>query len=541
MIDASWWRGAVIYQIYPRSFLDTNGDGVGDLPGIIQRLDYVASLGVDAIWIAPFFRSPMADFGYDIADYRDVDPLFGTLDDFDHLLGSAHGLGLKVMIDQVLSHTSDQHAWFKASRENRDNDKADWYVWADAKPDGSAPNNWLSIFGGSAWKWEPRRNQYYLHNFLSSQPDLNFHHPDVRAAVLDNVRFWLDKGVDGLRLDAINFCFHDKQLRDNPPKPKEKRVGRGFSPENPYAFQYHLYNNTQPENLNFLGELRTLLDRYPTAVTLGEISSEDSLATMAEYTRDHRLHMGYSFELLSSDFSAQYIRNTVEQLEAQVSEGWPCWAISNHDVERVLTRWGNGNASPRLANLLTAMVCSLRGSVCVYQGEELGLTEAEVPFESLRDPYGIAFWPNFKGRDGCRTPMPWDDSAHAGFSKAAPWLPVDGKHKALAVARQEVDPDSVLQGFRRFMKWRAEQPALRWGAIRFVDAPEPVLAFVRSHRDEDVLAVFNLGKQPTDMTLALPHLDKARVLDSHGLLHGSLDGQRLHLPGHSVLFARLTK
>jgi alpha-glucosidase len=541
MIDASWWRGAVIYQIYPRSFLDTNGDGVGDLPGIIQRLDYVASLGVDAIWIAPFFRSPMADFGYDIADYRDVDPLFGTLEDFDQLLTKAHGLGLKVMIDQVLSHTSDQHAWFKGSRENRENDKADWYVWADAKPDGSAPNNWLSIFGGSAWKWEPRRGQYYLHNFLSSQPDLNFHHPDVRAAVLDNVRFWLDKGVNGLRLDAINFCFHDKQLRDNPPKPKEKRVGRGFSAENPYAFQYHLYNNTQPENLDFLGELRTLLDRYPTAVTLGEISSEDSLATMAEYTRGRRLHMGYSFELLSSDFSAKYIRETAEQLELQMSEGWPCWAISNHDVERVLTRWGNGNASPRLANLMTAMVCSLRGSVCVYQGEELGLTEAELPYESLRDPYGIAFWPNFKGRDGCRTPMPWDDSAHAGFSETDPWLPVDGKHAALAVARQEVDPDSVLRGFRRFMKWRAEQPALRWGAIRFIDVPEPVLAFVRSHHDEEVLAVFNLGKQTIDITLPLTHLDKARVLDRHGLLQGSLDGKHLHLPGHSVLFARLTK
>jgi alpha-glucosidase len=251
--------------------------------------------------------------------------------------------------------------------------------------------------------------------------------------------------------------------------------------------------------------------------------------------------MGYSFELLSSDFSAQNIRNTVEQLEAQVSEGWPCWAISNHDVERVLTRWGNGNASPRLANVLTAMACSLRGSVCVYQGEELGLTEAEVPYESLRDPYGIAFWPNFKGRDGCRTPMPWDDSAHAGFSHADPWLPVDGKHKALAVARQEADPNSVLHGFRRFMAWRAKQPALRLGSIRFIDAPEPVLAFVRSHGDEHVLAIFNLGKHPIDMPLTLPDLDKAQVLDSHGLLQGSLKGQHLHLPGHSVLFARLAK
>ena len=265
----------MIYQIYPRSFLDTDGDGVGDLPGILARLDYIAALGVDAIWISPFFKSPMADFGYDIADYRDVDPLFGTLDDFDRLLEKAHALGLKVMIDQVLSHCSDQHAWFRESRASRDNPKADWFVWADAKPDGSPPNNWLSLFGGVAWQWEPRRGQYYLHNFLPSQPDLNFHNPEVQAATLDNVKFWLDRGVDGLRLDAINFCFHDTLLRDNPPKPKDKRVGRGFSPDNPYAYQYHWYNNTRPENLPFLESLRALLDRYPGATTLGEISSEE--------------------------------------------------------------------------------------------------------------------------------------------------------------------------------------------------------------------------------------------------------------------------
>ncbi len=246
-----WWRGAVIYEIYPRSFVDSNGDGVGDLPGIVQRLEYVAELGVDAIWIAPFFRSPMADFGYDVADYRAVDPLFGTMADFDQLLAQAHKLGLKVMIDQVLSHTSIEHEWFRESRQSRDNPKADWYVWADPKPDGTPPNNWLSIFGGVAWRWEPRRRQYYLHNFLSSQPDLNFHQPELRRAVLDNVRFWLDKGVDGLRLDAINFCFHDRELRDNPPKPADGRTTRGFSPENPYAYQYHRYDNTQPENLRF--------------------------------------------------------------------------------------------------------------------------------------------------------------------------------------------------------------------------------------------------------------------------------------------------
>jgi alpha-glucosidase len=537
MSDAPWWRGAVTYQIYPRSFLDTDGDGVGDLPGIIERLDYVASLGVDAIWIAPFFRSPMADFGYDIADYRDVDPLFGTLADFDALLAKAHRLGLKVMIDQVLSHTSIEHAWFRESRESRDNPKADWYVWADAREDGSAPNNWLSLFGGPAWKWEPRRGQYYLHNFLASQPDLNFHHPDVRAAILDSVRFWLDKGVDGFRLDAINFCFHDRELRDNPPKPKEKRVGRGFSPDNPYAFQYHYYNNTQPENLAFLGELRALMDRYPDVATLGEISSEDSLATMAEYTRPGRLHMGYSFELLTDDFSAAHIRGTVQALEAQMTDGWPCWAISNHDVERVLTRWGRDQPSPQLANLLAAMVCSLRGSVCVYQGEELGLTEAELPYESLQDPYGIAFWPQFKGRDGCRTPMPWNEAdAHAGFSRGTPWLPVPSEHRALAVSRQDADPHSVLNGFRAFMRWRKSQPALRWGDIAFIDTAEPVLAFTRRLDGQTVLVVFNLAGAPVDIRLPAA-LGQPRPLDGHGLLQGHFDGGQLRLPGYGACFA----
>ena len=537
---APWWRGAVIYQIYPRSFLDTNGDGVGDPPGIIRRLDYVAKLGVDAIWIAPFFVSPMADFGYDVADFRNVDPLFGTLADFDHLLAKAHEAGLKVMIDQVLSHTSAEHPWFKESRQSRDNPRADWYVWADAREDGGPPNNWLSLFGGCAWQWEPRRGQYYLHNFLASQPDLDFHNPDVRAAVLDNLRFWLDRGVDGFRLDSINFCYHDAELRDNPPKPKDKRVGRGFSADNPYSFQYHHYNNTRPENVAFLEELRALLDRYPGVTALGEISSEDSLATMAEYTRGRRLHMGYSFELLSDDFSATYIRETVGAQEAQMTEGWPCWAISNHDVERVLSRWGDGHASAAMANQLTAMVCSLRGSVCVYQGEELGLTEAEVPFESLRDPYGIAFWPNFKGRDGCRTPMPWDSTAaNAGFSNVKPWLPVPDEHRALAVSWQESQPASTLNVFRRFMHWRRGQPALRRGDIRFIRTPEPVLAFTREFGEQTLLVMFNLSTQP--VSLDLPRDITFDLLEGHGLHTGNVEGNRMHLPAHGTVFAKLDK
>ena len=533
MGQRQWWRGAVIYQIYPRSFLDSDGDGVGDLRGIEARLEHVAALGVDAIWISPFFTSPMADFGYDIADYRDVDPLFGTLADFDRLLAKAHALGLKVMIDQVLSHCSERHPWFEESRQSRDNPKADWFVWADPRPDGTPPNNWLSLFGGVAWQWEPRRAQYYLHNFLAAQPDLNFHNPQVRAAQLDNVKFWLDRGVDGLRLDAINFCFHDAQLRDNPPKPAALRTGRGFSPDNPYAYQYHWYNNTQPENLGFLEELRALMDRYPDVGALGEISSEDSLATMAEYCAPGRLHMGYSFELLTEDASPAYIRATVEALEAKLGAGWPCWAISNHDVQRAVTRWGGGRpeaGDDALARQLVALVCCLRGSVCLYQGEELGLPEAEVPFAALQDPYGKAFWPTFKGRDGCRTPMPWDAGAQAGFTSGTPWLPIPAAHRARNVAAQERDPHSVLHATRAFLRWRRGQPALVEGSIRFLDAPPPLLAFVREHAGQRLLLVFNLSPDACRWT---PPLAGA-ALALPGPAPATCAGATLQLPPRGV-------
>lgn len=437
-----WWRGAVIYQVYPRSLMDSNADGIGDLPGIINKLDYIASLGVDAVWISPFFKSPMRDFGYDISDYRAVDPIFGVLSDFDRLIKKAHEKNIKIIIDQVLSHTSDHHVWFQESRQCPNNAKADWYVWADPSPDGTPPNNWLSIFGGCAWEWEPRRGQYYLHNFLKSQPDLNFHNAEVRTEILNEVEFWLQRGVDGLRLDAINFCFHDQELRNNPYKPKEKRKGRGFTEDNPYAFQYHYYDNTRPENLDFLQSLRQLMDRYPGSVTLGEISSEDSLKTMADYTSGNtRLHMAYSFELLVDNFSPEYVRDTVETLEKSLSEGWPCWSIGNHDVTRVMSRWGGEEKPDALAKLLNAMLLSLRGSVCSYQGEELALAEANIKQEELQDPYGIAFWPMFKGRDGCRTPMPWQyQELNAGFSDSETiWLPIPEAHKERAVDLQDND------------------------------------------------------------------------------------------------------
>ena len=537
MTDNRWWRGAVIYEIYLRSFQDSNGDGVGDLPGLLERLGYVASLGVDCIWISPFYRSPMADFGYDVSDYRAVDPVFGTLPDFDQVVQEAHRLGLKVMIDQVISHTSAEHPWFLESRADRDNPRSDWYVWADARADGSPPNNWQSVFGGPAWRWEPRRQQYYLHNFLDTQPDLNFHNPQVQAAVLENLRFWLERGIDGMRLDAINFCFHDRLLRDNPPKPTQERIGRGFSPDNPYAYQYHWHNNTQPENLVFLERVRRLIDDYPGVVSLGEISAEDSLATMAQYVSENRLHMAYSFELLTEQNGAVHIRETVRALEQQMPHGWPCWTLSNHDVTRVMTRWGGANASPRLATLLSAMVCSLRGSVCIYQGEELGLPEVQVPYEALRDPFGIAFWPNFKGRDGCRTPMPWRDSPGGGFSTGTPWLPVASEHLPLAVSRQEVDPDSPLNRFRRFLRWRREQPALRAGEIRFLNMPEPILAFQRTLDDVSVLAMFNLSAEPR--RAHLPIAGQPQILEGHGLASGRIEGHEVELPSYGVIFAEI--
>jgi alpha-glucosidase len=533
-----WWRGATIYQIYPRSFLDTNGDGIGDLPGIIQRLDYVASLGVEAIWVSPFYRSPMADFGYDIADYRAVDPIFGTLEDFDRLVARAHELGLRVIIDQVLSHTSDQHAWFTESRQSRSNPKSDWYVWADAREDGTPPNNWLSIFGGVAWTWEPRRGQYYLHNFLKNQPDLNFHNVDVRRAALDNIRFWLERGVDGLRLDAINFCFHDVALRDNPPRPKNQRKATGVSAENPYGYQWHRYNNTQPEMLPLLEEIRRLLDQYPDVVALGEISSDDSTATVAEYTQPGRLHMAYSFELLSNDSSPQHIRATVEKLRTRAPQSWPCWTISNHDVERVVSRWGRSAPQlPHFATQLTALICALRGSVCVFQGEELGLGEADVPYEALRDPYGIAFWPAFKGRDGCRTPMPWDSNERGGFSSGQPWLPVPPQHLALSVDAQERDVTSALHGFRRLLAWRREQPLLIAGDIEFLAATDSILVFRRFDAQSAVLAAFNLST--ADAAVSLPGIRIGRAISGHGLPEGRFEGARLQLPGHGVAFFQL--
>jgi len=360
----NWWRGAVIYQVYPRSFMDANGDGIGDLPGITRKLDYIASLGVDAVWISPIFQSPMKDFGYDVSDYRNVDPLFGTLADFDQLVAKAHQLGLKVMIDQVLSHSSDQHPWFRESRASRDNPKADWYVWADARPDGSPPNNWLSVFGGSSWSWDTRRKQYYLHNFLAEQPDLNYHQPAVQAQVLEDIRFWLERGVDGFRFDTSNYFHHDQQLRDNPPLHETWQPQA--LPANPYDMQRHLHDKNQPENTAFFERVRLLLDEHG-AASVGEVGDAEALDLMIDYTRGgKRLHMTYSFAFLNQHGHADHVRRHAAEFEQAAAAGqtgsWPCWTVGNHDSVRVLSRW-NGLQSPSdFMRLVMAMLFSLRGS-----------------------------------------------------------------------------------------------------------------------------------------------------------------------------------
>ncbi len=515
---AAWWRGAVIYQIYPRSFRDTNGDGVGDLRGVLEKLDYVASLGVDGIWLSPFYRSPMRDFGYDVSDYCNVDPLFGTLADFDAILERAHTLGLKVIIDQVWSHTSNLHPWFVESAGSRDNPKADWYVWADAKPDGSPPNNWQATFGGPSWTWNPRRRQYYLHNFLSEQPDLNYWNPAVQDAILDVARFWLDRGVDGFRLDVINYIFHDRALTDNPPAHYNRPPGTTVQ------FQRHLHDRSQPEALDFLGRIRALTDSYDARMMVGEVFDDAMLARQQDYTATpSRLHTAYSFFLL-------YAPEATPRLFAEAlgswseASGWPSWSLGNHDVDRVASRLATGGRAH--ADVLMAVLMCLRGTIFVYQGEELGLPQADVPFEKLQDPFAIAAYTGESGRDGARTPMPWtEDGPSAGFSaSAATWLPVDGRHRRMAVSLQEAQVQSALNVTRGLIHLRRSSPTLQLGEAVVRQTAPGVLAFERRTADERLLCLFELAGEATTAIAGTP----ATVL-------GSVNGGSLSSDGEVVL------
>ncbi|MEM9855023.1 MAG: alpha-amylase family glycosyl hydrolase [Pseudomonadota bacterium] len=481
--------------------MDKTGNGIGDLKGITERLDHVASLGVDAIWLSPVFTSPMKDMGYDVSDYTDIDPLFGDMDDFDAMLARAHALGLKVIVDQVISHASDQHPFFEESRKDRKNRKADWFVWADAKLDGSPPSNWMSVFGGPAWTWDTRRKQYYMHNFLSSQPDWNFHNEDVQDYHLKCMEFWLKRGADGFRLDTVNYYFHDALLRDNP----ANHLPWGPDAAKPVDMQYCLFSKSQPENLGFLERIRTLMDKYDARTTVGEVGdNHNSIALMGQYTRAKRLHMAYSFELLGPDYTPDHFRERLEAFFTGAPDGWPCWAFSNHDVPRHAGRFmPHAKSQDAIAKQSAALLLCLRGSACLYQGEELGLIDTELDFEELTDVQGIAYWPEPVGRDNNRTPLPWVKSApNAGFSVAnKTWLPVKEPARARAVDQQEDDPESVLNFYRNMIKLRESRDDLRLGEQRFLDLPDPIIGF---ERGEKVICLFNLSKKASKAKLPYP-------------------------------------
>ena len=493
---AEWWRGAVIYQIYPRSFCDSTGDGVGDLAGITSKLNYVANLGVDAIWISPFFKSPMKDFGYDVEDFCQVDPVFGDLNDFDALLSKAHSLGLKVVIDQVYSHSSDQCSWFKQSRRSANNSKSDWYVWADAGKNGAPPNNWQSQFGGPAWTWDSGRQQYYLHNFLPEQPDLNLHNSNVRRELLDIARFWLDRGVDGFRLDATNHFMHDPSLPDNPADKDQPETETDNTP-------VVLYNASHPDTVGFLREIRTVLDQYPGRFSVAEVGGPNTLRDVRQYTQGpDRLNTGYDFIFLTmKKLSAKAICETVRYWD-DYETVWRSWTFNNHDVPRVVSRWGDGFEPVQLAKTLQTLLVTLRGTLFMYQGEELGLPQADIPYEKLKDPEAIANWPDTMGRDGARTPMPWSGrDTNGGWSDDA-WMPLDESHFALNVGRQLQDAESPLTYFRRLLKFRKQHPALIDGSIEFVECPKDILVFTRANKKESILCVFNLARTELQWTPA---------------------------------------
>ncbi len=510
--DRAWWRGATIYQIYPRSFVDSNGDGIGDLPGITSRLDYVASLGVDAVWLSPFFTSPMHDFGYDVADYCDVDPIFGTLADFDALVEKAHDLGLKVLIDQVYAHTSDAHTWFAESRADRSNAKADWYVWADAKPDGSPPNNWQSVFGGPSWTWDARRGQFYMHNFLKAQPQLNVHNLDVQDALLAAAQFWLDRGVDGFRMDAINFSMHNRDLTDNPPAPPSNKVRtRSFD------FQLHIHNQSQPEIPHFIERIRALTDRYPGRFTLAEVGGETDAREMKAFTAgDTHFNSAYGFNFLHADeLTPGVVRDAIEQWPDTPGMGWPSWAFSNHDAPRWLSRWAPKGHEQAFARMVMLLFVCLRGNIILWQGEELGLTQVDIPFELLQDPEAIANWPLGQSRDGARTPIPWHrDEAQCGFSTAAPWLPLGPDHVCKAVDVQDGNAESMLELTRRLIAFRQSSDVLLQGSLEILSARNNLLVFERIFEGQHMLCAFNFGDTPNEWVA--PQMDRWRVMETVG-------------------------
>ncbi len=488
----AWWQTGIIYQVYPRSFQDSNGDGVGDLVGITSRLDYLKSLGVTAIWISPIYPSPMADFGYDVSDYTGVHPLFGSLEDFDRLVEEAHRRELRVILDYVPNHTSDQHPWFVESRSSRDNPKRDWYIWRDPREDGSPPNNWMSHFGGVAWSLDQASAQYYLHSFLQEQPDLNWRNPEVENAMLDVLRFWLDRGVDGFRVDVMWETVKDVDLRDNPPN---KAYIEGKT--HPYFRVIPVYNHDQPDVHDLVRKMRRLLDDYGERVLIGEIYLPVPRLVTYYGENGDGCHMPYNFQLVLMRWDARRISEAIDAYEGALpAHGWPNWVLGNHDRPRIASK-----AGPDQAGVAAMLLLTLRGTPTMYYGDELGMQDVPIPPDAVQDPVEKNI-PGFGvGRDPERTPMQWDSGPNAGFTTGIPWLPLSHDHERTNVAAQSEDPGSVLSLYRRLIALRQSEPALMVGSYAAVPAEAELIAYIREREAKRFLVVLNLGVTATRFDL----------------------------------------
>lgn len=501
-----WWQEGIIYQIYPRSFADSNGDGFGDLPGITSRLDYLQELGVDAVWLSPFYPSPDCDFGYDVSDHTAVDPRCGSLKDFDHFLSEAHQRGIRVILDAVLNHTSDQHAWFIESRSSRDNPRRDWYIWRDASPGGKAPNNWQAGFGGKAWQWHRPTGQYYLHSFLPQQPDVNWRNPELRNAQMDVFRFWLDRGVDGFRLDVFNAYYKDAQFRDNPPRFGLRAFDR----------QEHVYDVNQPEMLDFLHELRSLLDSYPQCYAVGETYLTPVENTVM-YIGDDLLHAAFTFDFLGSElyspWNPAWLADRILHREMIFSEAdaWPTTVMGNHDrtrvASRITNRWTSQREDDRQALIAMTLLLTLKGTPFIYYGDEIGMRDISLKRSEILDPPGKKYWPIYKGRDGCRSPMQWSDAEYAGFSTAKPWLKVHPNYLQRNVTNQHRDPHSLLSATRKLIALRRQFASLRRGDfLLYPQKDRHVLVYERclenhAYGEDKVLVCLNFSGSERWVTL----------------------------------------
>ena len=502
-LSENWWESAVFYQIYPRSFKDSNNDGIGDLAGVIEKLDHLndgkgGGLGIDAIWFSPFFPSPQADFGYDVSDYCNIDSDYGTLEDFDQLVEESHRRGIKIVLDLVLNHSSDQHKWFQESRKNSTNSKVDWYVWADPKPDGSPPNNWLAVFGGAAWTFEPQRGQYYLHNFLPEQPDLNWYNPEVREALADVVRFWMKRGADGFRLDTANYYAYDRQLRDNPKRPENSELMEDGQEANPLSQYITKYSKDRHENLEFIHFLRKIFDENG-SVSIGEIGSaeglESTLKLGTDYVKNGKgLHLAYTFSMLNKNMSAEYLEQVLRVTEESIEDGWPCWSLSNHDCMRMISRFDCFGERDGFQQMMLLLLLSLRGTPIIYYGEEVDMQEYEITKDELRDPQGIRFWPDIKGRDGCRLPFPWDSKlTNQGFNSGTkPWLPAANK---LSLDQAKADSGSTFHVLQEMLQIRKKFPALQNGSYRKILLDGDCFVFERKTGGETMLIAANFSTE----------------------------------------------